>query len=102
MPLGNFTTSRYGLWTTKSTENLASYIGQVWKALSYHKSMLLGPCILIGDFNSNQIWDKQSRVGNHTDVVNKLAEYGIMSLYHDRLQEAHGERNTAYVLPPQK
>jgi len=48
------------------------------------------PDILI-DFNSNQIWDTKRKVGNHTDVVNKLLEYDIHSLYHLQNTIQHGQ-----------
>ena len=38
--------------------------------------------ILIGDFNSNTIWDKKYRDRNHSNVVRRLEEKGIFSAYH--------------------
>lgn len=69
-----------------------SYIGQVWLAMNHYKDLLNEESvILIGDFNSNAIWDRKARVGNHTDVVNLLANEGIHSLYHRSSQTLHGE-----------
>ena len=36
--------------------------------------------ILTGDFNSNTIWDRKRRIGNHSDVVEKLEEKNIESI----------------------
>ncbi len=86
----------FAIWAMDDKKDRkSSYIGQVWKALEYYQKLLSESCILVGDFNSNQIWDKQSRVGNHTDVVNKLAENGIKSLYHDKYKEVHGQESEA-------
>ena len=38
--------------------------------------------LLIGDFNSNSIWDKPRRIFNHSIVVDILYQKGIESTYH--------------------
>lgn len=72
---------------------LSRYIGQVWNAINYYTSLLNENCIIIGDFNSNKIWDEKERIGNHTDVVNFLSTYNIESLYHKQYQESQGEES---------
>jgi len=47
--------------------------------------------LLIGDFNSNKIWDYKDRVGSHSDVVNKLYENNIHSVYHKMNNEEQGK-----------
>jgi exodeoxyribonuclease III len=67
------------------------YIGQVWKAINQYDNILSNTStILIGDFNSNKIWDRKRRIGNHTDVVDRLNEKKIQSLYHLYHQQAQG------------
>ena len=90
----------FGIWAMGDSEKRSErYIGQVWMALNAYKSMLSQPSILIGDFNSNQIWDTKARVGNHTAVVNLLRDYEIESLYHKQYQLEHGneEHPTFYL-----
>ena len=82
----------FAIWAMDSKENPNHrYIGQVWLAINFYKKLLNINTILIGDFNSNQIWDEKERVGNHTDVVNLLAEKRIISLYHEQEKIKHGE-----------
>jgi exodeoxyribonuclease III len=63
------------IWAMNNKEDHdARYIGQVWRAINYYTDLLEDSVILIGDFNSNKIWDYKGRVGNHSDVVNLLLE----------------------------
>ena len=52
--------------------------------------MLRDATLLIGDFNSNKIWDYKARVGDHSDVVNKLADNNIQSIYHRHFEIEQG------------
>lgn len=53
--------------------------------------------IIIGDFNSNVIWDKKHGKRNHSTVVTKLAEIGLVSAYHTTTGEAQGlERRSTF------
>jgi exonuclease III len=73
----------FGIWANNPAEKDYQYIGQVWKALHYYENLINNECtILTGDFNSNTIWDKPRREGNHSTVVEKLAAKGINSAYH--------------------
>lgn len=93
-PRADFTL--FAVWAMDSkADEKERYIGQVWKAVRYYKDMLKGnPCIMIGDFNSNKIWDHKPRCGNHSAVVELLRAAGLESLYH--LQEGipQGEEET--------
>lgn len=81
----------FAVWAMNNKENRdARYIGQVWRAINHYEYLLQGNTVLLGDFNSNKIWDYKGRVGNHTDVVNKLLEKEIISLYHDQNSIEHG------------
>ena len=73
----------FAIWAMSQKENyFHRYIGQVWLAINYYSDLLGKPTILIGDFNSNKIWDSKDRVANHSDVVQKLADNNIQSVYH--------------------
>ncbi len=63
----------FAIWANNSSEKNSQYIEQVWKAIHYYDSIIKNKAtILIGDFNSNTIWDKPRREGNHSAVVKKL------------------------------
>ena len=80
------------IWAMPNKENRAArYIGQVWFAINEFPELLTESTMLIGDFNSNKIWDKKYRTGNHTDVVNLLLEHSIESAYHFQNEIEHGE-----------
>ncbi len=78
------------IWTHRNNSPTTGYIGQLWKYLKINQH-LFNKSLLVGDFNSNKIWDKRRRVGNHTDVVNELEKIGINSLYHQYYKEEQGE-----------
>lgn len=76
------------------------YTGQVFRAIeSYQAFISQKETLLIGDFNSNKFWDSPSFQYNHSDLVAKLAEQQIISIYHHFYQEAQGEEsgNTFYL-----
>jgi exonuclease III len=70
------------VWTTRNNSVTYRYIGQLWKYLQINKAKMT-ECIIIGDFNSNKIWDERKRTCNHSHVVSELSDIGISSLYHD-------------------
>lgn len=82
------------IWAMDNKERKeARYIAQVWLAINHYSELLDKPIILVGDFNSNQIWDKEKRIANHSGVVKLLSENNIESLYHKLYSENHGEES---------
>ena len=88
------------VWAMDNKEKReARYIGQVWLAINHYKDLLVSSTILIGDFNSNKIWDYKDRVGSHSDVVRYLASRDIHSVYHKHfnMEQGNEEHPTLYL-----
>lgn len=83
----------FAIWTQKTKKQFDSYIGQIYLALTYYKSLLQEPCILAGDWNSNKIFDYIKRVGTHSEVVEYLKSVGITSAYHKYFNEVQGKES---------
>ena len=82
----------FAIWANNPQDKGHEYIGQVWKALNFYSDLLKNKrTMLIGDFNSNTIWDKPRREGNHSTVVDYLARKGIHSTYHKFFDQKQGQ-----------
>jgi len=78
-------------WTRHANSPNFCYIGQLWKYMQLHKEFLRREgSLVIGDFNSNKIWDEWDRWWNHSDVVRELDEIGVRSCYHEFFEEEQG------------
>lgn len=72
----------------------------VWACDPYIEEYYLYQCInmenynnktiIIGDFNSNSLWDKKHGNRNHTNVVNELKNINLVSAYHYFYKEKQG------------
>lgn len=51
--------------------------------------------VIIGDFNSNAIWDKKNKQRNHSAVVKILSEKNLISAYHYMTGEEQGKESKA-------
>ncbi len=90
----------FAIWANNPKDPDGQYIEQVWKAIHYYENHLNNKnTILIGDFNSNAIWDKPHRPSNHSNVVKYLEKKEIYSCYHLFLKQAQGkeEHPTLYM-----
>ena len=90
----------FAIWANNPEDKGYEYVGQVWKAINFYNDLLKNKrTILVGDFNSNTIWDKPRREGNHSTVVEFLAKRGIHSTYHKFFNQIHGKEkhNTLYM-----
>jgi exonuclease III len=94
------TITLYAIWANNPSDREGRYVTQVWKAINYYDSLLTNEkIILIGDFNSNTIWDRPRRQGNHSTVVTFLENKGIYSTYHRQfnIQQGREEHPTFYL-----
>lgn len=69
-----------------------SYVAAVLKAVRMYRELLAaGPAVVIGDFNSNSIWDKSRRADrNHSALVKMLESLDLVSAYHAHFGETQG------------
>ncbi|MBK9015033.1 MAG: endonuclease/exonuclease/phosphatase family protein [Saprospiraceae bacterium] len=82
----------FAVWAYNPKDPFYKYIGQVWKAVQfYQKQMGNQNTMLVGDFNSNSIWDKLDRKVSHTEVVGYLSQQGFESAYHKFYELPQGQ-----------
>lgn len=82
----------YAVWANNPSDKEGAYVTQVWKAINHYDRLLSNrKTILIGDFNSNTIWDKPRRQGNHSTVVKFLENKKIYSTYHHYYGQEQGK-----------
>jgi exodeoxyribonuclease III len=87
---GNLDFSLYAVWAKQS--NRRNYDEQIWQAIHYYDDNLTNKhTMLVGDFNSNTIWDKKHRESNHSNIVKRLEGKGIYSCYHSYYNQQHGK-----------
>jgi len=88
------------IWANHPEDKGFVYVGKIWKALQHYRRLLLaGPVILAGDFNSNKIFNKPKREGNHSTVVEYLEQKRIYSCYHQHFKQEQGkERHPTHYL----
>ncbi len=81
------------------------YVKAIIRAVECYGDLIVAqPTVVVGDFNSNTIWDYKRPDGqNHTGLVRNLAALGLVSAYHHFHGETHGaeSRPTLYLLRKQ-
>jgi len=96
----HFDFTLFAIWANNPNDPDGQYVTQVWKAIHHYDAAITSRhTILIGDFNSNTIWDRPKREGNHSTVVKRLEEKGIHSVYHKYFNQLQGseEHPTLYM-----
>ncbi|HWB27974.1 MAG TPA: hypothetical protein VG738_21020 [Chitinophagaceae bacterium] len=89
---GDYDFTLYAVWANNPADPDGVYVEQVWKALHHYRRHLSSKrTILAGDFNSNTIWDRKYRKGNHSHVVEFLRKKGIHSSYHLYHKQVQGK-----------
>jgi len=68
------------------------YIEGIVRGAEIYRELIAGtPTIVVGDFNSNAIWDSRHPVQrNHSALVDLLGKLGLVSCYHQFYNESHG------------
>lgn len=98
---GKYNFNLFLIWAFNPDDKDGRYITQIWKAIAYYDELLTSsPTMLIGDFNSNTIWDKdKTKLGSHSSVVKQLEDKGIYSTYHSHYNQMQGkeEHPTFYM-----
>lgn len=97
---GYYDFTLYAVWANNPKDPDGHYVEQVWKAIKHYNHDLTNKkTMLIGDFNSNTIWDRKRRESNHSNVVKYLEEKGIFSSYHSHHKQLQGkeEHPTLYM-----
>ena len=75
---GQFDFNLFAIWANNPKDPDGQYVEQIWKAIHHYDNLLTNEhTVLVGDFNSNTIWDRKYRAGNHSNVVKYLAEKNI-------------------------
>ncbi len=90
---GQFDFTLFAIWANNPADKDGHYITQVWKAITHYDNLLSDKrTMLVGDFNSNTIWDyKKHRLSNHSSVVKQLEDKGIFSTYHSYYKQTQGK-----------
>ncbi len=89
----------FAIWANNPGDPDGQYVEQTWKAIHHYSKYLKKNTILAGDFNSNTIWDRKNRAGNHSNVVQKLARKKIVSAYHLFYKQVQGaEQHPTFYL----
>ena len=79
------------VWPKAAAKGIPAYVGRTHLALDRYSDFMSAPnTIAVGDFNSNTIWDDLHK-RNHSQLVARLADLGLTSVYHALTKQAHGE-----------
>jgi endonuclease/exonuclease/phosphatase family metal-dependent hydrolase len=75
----------------KGGQRLPYVRGLIAAVRRYAALIARGPTVVVGDFNSNSMWDAEHPPDrNHTALVARLAEAGLVSAYHTFFDEPCG------------
>ena len=80
----------FAVWTVRRKD--LRYVEAACAAIDLYASTFLSSAVaMMGDFNSNAIWDrKRDATQNHTAMVGRLERHGLVSAYHEYRQIKHG------------
>lgn len=69
------------------------YIREYYIFHSIHKEKINKNTVILGDFNSNRQWDKDSKICSHSAVVKMMSEAGLVSAWHYIKKESQGDES---------
>ena len=80
----------FAVWTLG--EKPHPYVRAASRAVELYRDLIeRRPTVLIGDFNSNAIWDSEHPAEmNHSALVRQLERLDLVSAYHHARKETHG------------
>lgn len=79
------------LWASRTTKK-DGYVREAHKAMIHYETFLRStPSVVLGDFNSNTIWDHLHPGQSHSDLVRRFESFGLESLYHSSHNELQGK-----------
>lgn len=84
------------VWACNPKLSRYGYIEMLYQALLHYNDMIMNfdKIVIIGDFNSNAIWDnKHNKYGSHSAMVSFLAKHDVESVYHKLSNKCHGNEN---------
>ena len=81
----------FAIWANNPNDRDGRYVEQIWKAIHHYEQFLGESTLLVGDFNSNSIWDRKHKIGTHTNVVKHLEDKAILSTYHIHFKQSQGK-----------
>ena len=81
----------YPVWACVGIRRAEAYIGQVHRLLDIlERTRPANATIIVGDFNSNSIWDGGRRINDHSAAVKRLRNLGLESAYHAFFKQTQG------------
>jgi exodeoxyribonuclease-3 len=81
----------YPVWACASDRRGENYIGQVHLLLDIlERTNPSSSTIIVGDFNSNSVWDGGRRIKDHSAAVSRLRKLGMESAYHAFFKQIQG------------
>lgn len=84
-----------GVWA-HIKEKQERYVRVTHQAIDYYQPLLTAErSVVMGDFNSNSIWDASFRGRSHTDLVARLQRLHLHSVYHAQTHEAQGKETVS-------
>jgi exonuclease III len=90
---GPYTFTLFAVWTKSNKDH--RYIRAVVRAVEMYKEIISGgECVVLGDFNSNTVWDHlHPESANHSFMVAQGKALGLVSAYHQFFDEAQGKES---------